>query len=219
MKVSKSDIIELIEDEKTDSFTNHLNAILKWGFRPTGEIQKREIRVWRQNVWNGVFYPIFKFHLNNDGYLVKITDRINPVGLIVYILLCAVVSIPWLYWIFDDYDPASHWIQIITWVVFFGIFGLISFKIYQMEKKIQLSQIYEILEIEVEGDKLEDEWGMKKILLRIITYALSFLLIAVCFIFVIPSGNYLIALATLLIVGVYLYSDLKILLKKGKKKQ
>ncbi|NAY93443.1 hypothetical protein GTQ34_16145 [Muricauda sp. JGD-17] len=84
-----------------------------------------------------------------------------------------------------------------------------------MEKKIQLKQIYEILEIEVENEKPEKEWGWKKILVRLITYPLSIFLVAMCFWTAIPQGKYLLAMGVLLIVGVYLYTDLKIIFKKN----
>ena len=191
-------------------------TILKWDFKPTGEIRNREIRVWRQNGWNRMFYPIFKFELNKDAHLINISDRINPVGLIIYVLFCILFSIPWLNWVFEDFDLSNHWIQILGWVIFLGIFLLIGFKIYRMEKKIQLVQIYEILDIEVENEKLEKEWSWKKILIRLITYPLSFFLIATCFLAAIPQGKYLLALGILTIVGFYLYSDLKIILEKKK---
>lgn len=172
--------------------------------------------VWRQNGWNGMFYPIFKFHLNKDGHLINISDRINPVGPIIYLIFFAVFSLPWLYWVFDDFYPLDYWPQIVGWFIFSGIFLLISFKIYRMEKQFQLAQIYEILEIDLKSKKPEKEWGFKSMILRIITYSISISLLIVCFVFVIPSGGYLSAFGILSIVGVYLYTDLKILLKKRK---
>nr|WP_298996056.1 hypothetical protein [uncultured Allomuricauda sp.] len=216
MEITKSDIVELIEEKQTDSLTTHFLTILKWDFRPTGEIRNREIRIWRQNGWNSMFYPIFKFELNSNGHLINISDRINPVGLIIFVLFCAFFSIPWLYWIFDDFDLLARWHQIVGWVIFLGIFLLIGFKIYRMEKKIQLGQIYEILDIEVEDEKPEKEWGWKKILVRLITYPLSLFLVAICFFAAIPQRKYFLVFGILLIVGVYIYTDLKLILEKKK---
>lgn len=195
---------------------NHFLTILKQDYKPIGEIKKGEIRVWRQNGWNGMFYPIFKFQLNTDGHLIHISDSINPVGLIIYFVFCALFSIPWLFWIVDDFYPIDHWQQIIGWIIFMGIFLLISFKIYKMEKQIQLDQIYEILEMELENKKTVKEWGLKSTVVRIITYSLSILLMVICFAFIIPSGDYWSAFGIFLISGVYLFTDLKILLKKRK---
>ncbi|TKD67232.1 hypothetical protein [Flavobacterium sp. ASW18X] len=85
-----------------------------------------------------------------------------------------------------------------------------------MEKKIQLEKIYEILEIEIENEKLAKQWNWKKILVRLITYPLSLFLLAMCFFAAIPQGKYLLALGILTIVGFYMYSDLKIILEKKK---
>ncbi|WP_180994001.1 hypothetical protein [Arenibacter sp. NBRC 103722] len=100
-----------------------------------------------------MFYPIFKFQLNTYGHLINISDSINPVGLIIYFVFCALFSIPWLFWIVDDFYPIDHWQQIIGWIIFMGIFLLISSKIYKMEQQIQMDQIYEILEMELENKK------------------------------------------------------------------
>lgn len=213
MEITKSDIVKLIEEKQTDSFTTHLLTVLKWNCRPSGEIRNREIRVWRQNDWNKIFYPIFKFDLNRDGHLINISDRINPIGRIIYILFCALFSIPWLHWVFEDFDILNHWIQIFGWVIFLGIFLLIGFKVYRMEKKIQLEQIYEILDIETDK-KTEKEWSWSKILTRLIMYSLSIFLIIVNILFVIPKGQFILTIVSLGLVGVYLYTDLKILMRK-----
>ncbi|MDE3744140.1 hypothetical protein [Maribacter polysaccharolyticus] len=213
MEITKSDIVKLIEEKQTDSFTTHLLTTLKWDCRPSGEIRNHEIRVWRQNGWNKIFYPIFKFDLNRDGHLINISDRINPVGRIIYFLFCVLFSIPWLHWVFEDFDISNHWIQFFGWVIFLGIFLLIGFKVYRMEKQIQLEQIYEILDIETDK-KIEKEWSWTKILTRLIMYPLSIFLIIVNILFVIPKGQFILTIVSLGLVGIYLYTDLKILMRK-----
>ncbi|TLF39753.1 hypothetical protein [Maribacter aurantiacus] len=213
MEITKSDIVKLIEEKQTNSFTTHLLAVLKSDCRPSGEIMDREIRVWRQNGWNKVFYPIFKFDLNKDGHLINISDKINPVGRIIYVLLCALFSIPWLNWVFEDFEISSHWVQIFGWVIFLGIFILVGLKVYRMEKKIQLEQIYDILDIETDK-KIEKEWSWSKIITRLIMYPLSIFLIIVNVLFIIPKGQFILTIISLGLVGVYLYTDLKILMRK-----
>ena len=212
MEITKSDIVQLIGKRRTDSFATHFFAIFKGDFRPSGEIGNRKIKIWRQNFWNTLFYPIFQFDLNKEGHLINISDRINPIGRIFFIVFCVVICIPWFYWIFDDFDLLGHWIQILTGILFLGIFILIGLKVYKMEKEIQLDQIYELLDIE--HSKTEKEWGWKKVLVRSIMYPLSIFLIAVSIFIVLPQGDYFVAIGTLTIVGFYLYSDLKIILKK-----
>jgi len=213
--INKSDIIQLIEKRETDSFKTHLYTIIKVDFRPTGEVGSRTIKIWRQNFWNRLYYPIFQFDLNKEGHLINISDRINPIGRIFFILFCVVICIPWFYWIFNDFDLLGHWIQFLTGIIFLGIFILVGFKVYKMEKEIQLDQIYKLLDIEIEPSKTEKEWGWKKVLVRSILYPLSIFLIAVSIFVVLPQGDYSLAIGTLTIVGFYLYSDLKIIRKKN----
>ncbi len=72
----------------------------------------------------------------------------NPFGRIIYILFCVLLSIPWLHWVIGDFEISNHWFQIIGWVIFLANFPYVGFKVYRMEKNIQLKQIYEILDID-----------------------------------------------------------------------
>ncbi|WP_148639126.1 hypothetical protein [Aquimarina longa] len=65
---------------KEDTFLNHLWNIFSRDFRPKGEIDRNEIKVWKQNLWNSAFYPIFKFELNTNNHLTNITSKLNPIG-------------------------------------------------------------------------------------------------------------------------------------------
>jgi hypothetical protein len=218
VEITKSDIIKLIEERKTDSFETHLWIILKRDFRPAGEIGNREVKVWRMNFWNGFFYPIFQFDLNQEGHLVNISDRINPAGRLFLILFCVLICIPWFHWIFDDFDLLEHWPQILVGFIFLGTCILIGFKIYKMEMKMQLKEIYELLDIEVEHSETEKEWNWKKILVRFIMYPLSLFFIFISIFLVIPKGGFIMAIATLTLIGLYLYSDVKIMMQKRKRK-
>jgi len=214
LEITKSDIVKLIEKRETDSFLNHLVNILKWDYQSIGEVRNREIRIWQQNSWNRMFYPIFKLDLNKDGHLINISHSINSAGKVIYILFLITISIIWLHSIFDDFDLSAHIVQISGWFIFITIFLLISFKVYRMEKKIQLENIYEILDMEIENEQTESEWGWKKILTRLIMYPICLFLIAISFFFIMPTGKIFYMIIPLGIVGVYLYSDLKILLRK-----
>jgi len=214
VEITKSDIIKLVEETKTNSFKTHLLTILKSDFQPAGEFENRKITVWRQNLWNRLYYPIFQFDLDKKGNLVNISDRINPVGKIFFCLFCIVTCIPWFYWIFNDFDLSAHWIQTFTGLIFLGTFILIGLQVYKIELQIQLNQIYELLDMETEPIKVKKEWGWKKVLVRSITYPLSVFLIAVSIFLVLSQRDYFAAIGTLIIVGFYLYSDLKIIIKK-----
>ncbi|MCR9265172.1 MAG: hypothetical protein NXH86_13530 [Flavobacteriaceae bacterium] len=170
------------------------------------------------NFWNGFFYPIFQFDLNKEGHLVNISDRINPVGRLFLSLFCLLTCIPWFYWIFDDFDVLEHWPQILIGLIFLGTLILIGFKIYKMEMKMQLKEIYELLDMEIEHSETKKEWGWKKIMVRLIMYPLSLFLILVSIFFTLPAKGYFTVLVVLIIVGLYLYSDVKILMQKRRRK-
>lgn len=216
MEITKSDIIKLIEEKRTDNFSTHLVTIFKRDFRPAGEVRNYEIRVWRQHGWNRTFYPIFKFDFNKEEKLVNISDRLNPAGKVFFAFLCVLFSIPWLYWVFEDFDFLTHWIQVLGWIVFMAILFFIAFKAYQVEKEIQLDQIYEIVDMEVNKTP-EKEWSSAKIITRLVMYPLSIFLVIVNILVIIPRGGYLVAIVFFGLIGAYLYSDLKIL-ARGKRK-
>ena len=218
MEITRTDILKLIEERKTDSFETHLWSILKRDFKPAGEIGNREVKVWGMNFWNGFFYPIFQFDLNQEGHLIKISDRINPAGRLFFGLFCILTCIPWFYWVIDDFDLLEHWPQILTGIIFLGALIFIGLKIYKMEKEMQLKEIYELLEMEIEPSTTEKEWGWKKIAVRLIMYPLSLFLIFISIFLLVPKGSYIMAMVTLILVSLYLYSDVKIIRQKRRRK-
>ena len=135
----------------------------------------------------------------------------------IFILLCALFSIPWLYWVVDDFYITAHWPQIIAWVVFLSIFIIIGFRVYRIEKEIQLDQIYEILDIEI-NRKPENEWSFGKTLTRLVMYPLSIFLIIVNILLFIPQGQIFLIIGSLGLVGVYIYTDIKIVRRKKSQK-
>ena len=98
--------------------------------------------------------------------------------------------------------------------VFLLIFITIFRKLYQSEKQNQLDEIFEFLDIEVEEKKLEKEWSLKNILIRLFTYPLCLFLIGLNIFLIIPNGQYILALGTFGFVGFYLFADLKMIFKK-----
>ena len=72
MEVTKKDVEKLIELRKENTFLNHFWNVFSRDFRLKGEIGRNEIKVWKQNMWNATFYPIFTFEFNANNHL-KIT--------------------------------------------------------------------------------------------------------------------------------------------------
>ncbi|CAM3525574.1 hypothetical protein [Aequorivita lipolytica] len=214
MEITKKDIEQLIELKREDTFFNHLKTIYSFDFRPTGEIGRNEIKLWRQNSWNRTFYPIFRFELNANNHLINITDKLNPIGK-TFILI---FLLGFLYLIFPEnpfeFDVIDNW-PITTFIIVMVITVVfISRMVYRFEKKNQLEQIFKLLDIEVEEKKIENEWSWKNILIRLFTYPFCIFLIGVNIFSIIPNGQYFLALGTFLVVGYYLIADIKMIVRK-----
>ena len=214
MEITKKDIEKLIELRKENTYLNHLWNVFSRDFRPKGEIGRNEIKVWNQSIWNVAFYPIFTFELNANNNLTNITDKLNPIGkTIVGLFLIGI-----LYFVFTnlstDFDFLENWLAILIASVFLLIFITIFRKLYQSEKQNQLDEIFAFLDIEVEEKKLEKEWSLKNILIRLFTYPFCLFLIGLNIFLIIPNGQYILALGTFGFVGFYLFADLKMIFKK-----
>ena len=214
MEITKKDVEKLIELRKKDTFLNHLWNIFSRDLRPTGEINRNVIKVWNQNLWNATFYPIFKFEFNANNHLINITDRLNPVGKI----LIGLFIFGFLYFVLPknptEFNFIGNWPIIVFIVLFASIFVLVARMIYRFEKRNQLDEIFELLDMEVEEKKLEKEWSTKNILIRLFTYPFCLFLIGLNIFLIIPNGGYILAVGIFGFVGFYLIADLKMILKK-----
>ncbi|WP_438425529.1 DUF443 family protein [Aquimarina macrocephali] len=199
---------------KGDTFLNHLWNVFSRDFRPKGEIRRNEIKVWNQNLWNSAFYPIFKFELNVNNHLINITDKLNPIGK----TLIGLFSIGILYFVLTnvspDFDFLENWLPILIGSVFLLILITVFRKLYLFEKKNQLEEIYEILDIEIEKKQPEKEWSLKNILIRLFTYPFCLFLIGINIFLLIPKGQFIMALCSFGFVMFYLVTDLKMIFRK-----
>ncbi|MBP2833052.1 hypothetical protein J8281_12720 [Aquimarina sp. U1-2] len=199
---------------KEDTFINHLWNVFSRDFRSKGEISRNEIKVWKQNFWNSAFYPIFKFELNANNHLTDITNKLNPIGK----MLIGLFLIGILYFILTnfstDFDFLENWLPILIGSVFLLILITVFRKLYLFEKKNQLEEIYEILDIEIEKEQPEKEWSLKNILIRLFTYPFCLFLICINLFLLIPEGQFILALSSFGFVGFYLVTDLKMIFRK-----
>jgi hypothetical protein len=218
MEVTKKDVEELIELRKKDTFLNHLWNIFSRDMRAKGEINRNEIKVWSQNMWNLTFYSIFTFEFNANNHLTNITDKMNPVGK----TLIGIASLWFLYLIFPnnptEFNPIDKWLWIAIIAVFVFLGVLLSRKIYKMERKNQLEEIYEILDIEIEEKPPEKEWSLKNILIRLFTYPFAIFVITICVWSLFANGikSIFLTLFGIGICGMYLYSDVRMIIKNKK---
>ena len=218
MEVTKKDVEKLIELRKKDTFLNHLWNIFSRDMRAKGEINRNEIKVWSQNMWNLTFYSIFTFEFNANNHLTNITDKMNPVGK----TLIGIASLWFLYLIFPnnptEFNPIDKWQWITIIAVFVFLVVWVSRKIYKMERKNQLEEIYEILDIEIEEKTPENEWSLKNILIRLFTYPFAIFVIAICVWSLFSNGikSIFLTLFGIGICGMYLYSDVRMIIKNKK---
>ena len=221
MEITKKDVEKLIEIEKENSFLNHLWNIFSRDMRAKGEIKLNEIKLWNQNVWNMTFYPIFTFEFNSKNHLTNITDKMNPVGkaiigiATIWFLYLIFPKIPTEFNLFDNWK----WITLITIFVLLGV--IVSRKIYKIERKNQLEEIYEILDIEINEKVPENEWSMKNILIRLFTYPFSIFVITICVWSLFEEGlkSIFMTIFGIGICGMYLYSDIKMIMNNKKVKR
>lgn len=214
MEVTKKDIEKLIELRKEDTFLNHLWNVFSNDFRIKGEINQREIKVWQQNNWNKSFYPIFKFEMDSNNHLTNIKDALNPFGK----TLIGLFTIGFLYFILSncsaDFDFFENLRPILIILIFLIFLIIVSRKIYSLEKQNQLDEIFEILNIEVQEKEPEKEWSLKNIFIRLFTYPFCMFIIGINVFLIIPDGHYFLAFGTLIIIGFYLITDLKMIFRK-----
>jgi hypothetical protein len=86
-------------------------------------------------------------------------------------------------------------------------------KLYYFEKQNQLDHIFDILEIQVEEKEPEKEWSIKNILIRLFTYPFCLFLIGLNIFLIIPNGQYILAIASFIVIGFYLIADLKMIFR------
>lgn len=168
-----------------------------------------DIRIWKQSFWNTFFYPIFIFELDNNNELIKIKDKLNPVCK----FIIGLITTGFIYYL-TGWDFTIAWPIITILCVFAIIVALVARMIYRFEKKNQLEEIHKILGIESTSNKTNKTWSLKRFLMRLFLYPFCAFLIGLNIFLIIPNGQYFLALATFVVVGIFIVSDLKILIKK-----
>jgi len=221
MEVTKKDVEKLIELRKENTFLNHLWNVFSRDMRAKGQINQNDIKVWNQNIWNMTFYPIFTFEFNTKNHLTNITTELNPVGK----TLIGIILIGLIWLIFpknlSEFDLADSW-QMATFLAIFSFLIVwIANKLYRFEKQNQLEQIFEILDVETDEKKPEKEWSLKNILIRLFTYPFSIFVISICAWSLFANGikSIFLTLFGIGICGMYLYSDIKMIMNNKKAKQ
>ena len=218
MEVTKKDVEKLIELRKENTFLNHLWNIFSRDMTAKGEVSRNEIKVWRQNMWNLTFYPIFTFEFNANNHLINISTKLNPVGKMIIGFI--IIGLIWL--IFpknlSDFDILEKWQMATFLLVFSFLIVWVARKVYRYETQNQLEQIFEILDIEVEEKKPEREWSLKNVLIRLFTYPFSLFIVFISVWLLYENGirNILQSVIGIGVCGMYLYADIKMIMRAKK---
>jgi hypothetical protein len=145
LKILKSDIEKLIKVKKKDSFINHFFTIINLDYKPNGEVGKNEIKFWKFNLWIAIFYPIFIFKLNSKKEVTSINSKLNSFGKLIYVLFFILLTSFFKDINFTTINVSSIFFIVLIYLLFISLFILLSFKIYNLEKKNQLESIYKEL--------------------------------------------------------------------------
>ena len=213
MELTRIHIQKLVKVKKADTFWNHFVYSLATNYRVNGEVKKNIIKIWQKRTFRGIFYPVFTFEFDNENQLIKITDKLNPYGKAIQLIFPFIFFLPLIYTGLSHFETKQFFICGIILLVLFLAISLLNSKLYQYEKKEQLKEFRKVLNIKEEEKAPEKEWSIKMILTRLFIYPFCFALILLNIFLIIPQGSFFIAIPTLVIVGIYLYSDLKMIFK------
>jgi len=159
-----------------------------------------------------------------------VTDELNPFAKYSQLLFPLFFFFPLLSTAFSDFHLKKFLICISIFLILTFACYLVSRKIYSYNRKDLLTDFYQLLNISSKNiqlakqarskildaeteEKPAKEWSTSKILTRLFIYPFCLALILFSIFGMIPDGKFILAIPILAIVGVYLYSDLKIILK------
>jgi hypothetical protein len=215
MQITKSDISRLVKIQKADTFWNHFVYSMTFYYKTTGEVKNNSIKIWQKRNTRGIFYPVFTFEFDNQNRLIKITDKLNSYGKATQLIFPFIFFLPLIYTSIIHFELKQFIIGGTIILFLFLALSLLNRKLYQYEKKEILKEFRKTLNIREEKTS-EKEWSRKMILTRLFIYPVCFALIVLNILLLIPEGEFFIAIPTLCIIGIYLYSDLTMIFKTEK---
>ncbi|KAF2342462.1 hypothetical protein [Flavobacterium tistrianum] len=233
MEVTKSDIQKLIQVQKENTFFNHFICSLKKDYKIYGNIEKHKIIIWQRTGWTGSSYSLYSFEFDSEDILTKVNDKLNPFAQFSQLLFPLFFFFPLLLTAFTDFQIKKFLACISVFLFLTFACYLLSRRIGLVNKKDQLTDFYQLINIKVNNkqltkqhrsrildseteEKSENEWSGGKILTRLFTYPFCLALILFSIFGMIPDGKFFIAIPILAIAGVYLYSDLMMIFKQNK---
>ena len=228
--VEKKDIEKLIIQNKKSTLKNHWNDAFFYNTtKYSGEIKSNELLIWRSSYFLRGAYPIFRLTFDQNGKLNGIKTEKNP-----YYKLLNKISITFLIvlnlvLIFTtEFKPAVLGIIGISLLGFF--LYLFLFNVTKYETKILTKELKEAIEnIEKENNpKLENipkmnlkkekvkEWTFPKILTRLLLYPFCLLILWLSLTGFLDEGMILYRIFGIIIVLVYIITDIILTIRRNK---
>ena len=225
--INKEDIEKLVLERKKSNLKTHFNDMFFINtIKYSGEVRKSEILLWHSSHWLRGGYPIFHLQFDSENKLVGIKSELNPFGKLFDKIALVVIGIFALFPILGNGFTKGWLGSIFILFVAFILFLILS-KASKSEKKIMIEELKEKIE-NIEREKFpkkfigkpekeipkENEWTLKKILIRIFFYPISVLIIYFCITEILPNGKATHALFGIGVCGLYLVADVLNILKK-----
>lgn len=213
--ITKETVEALLTERKKDSLSSHLPFLRSTGHGLIGEVKSREVRLWRYSRFLGMFYTVLTLSFNESGQLIKASTAMNSFGRIVYLLLYLfpplMVSDLLLHFTSLKVALLSIAILVSSWAFLF----VVSTAIYRFEKNNFLEMVGSRLGVRLTKEKpLEQkEWTFEKIVTRLFLYPFSLSFIVFGAFYLIPAGNYMLAMGAMIFAGTYLSYDISMIIK------
>jgi len=221
LKISKQDIVKKIKKHRKDSLWGHFLTSFYLTQDVYADVRKDKIIVWNWGFLFGSFYSVIIFEFNSKNELIKVSDKLNSFGKLLSLLILGGFSFPFLSLFFEDFNVRLIFV-IIIYLVFIAIVALIGKSIYKFEKNETKEYYFKLFDIEENSEKENKprrEWSLKNTTIRFFAYLLCLMLSLISiFIMLDNPVNILLGVILLSMVANYLYFDLKIILKKNRKK-
>jgi len=187
----------------------------------------KEYAIWTTDYYIGTLYPTLKIHFDSRNKITKIESELSLNGkfwLLVLVSLIVALSLKFLFVpIIEnlEYFGFSEVFKLLFFGVFtYGLYWVLR-RIYNNERKWLVNDLKVAVGLltQEEVDKSmerKNEWTIRMTLFRIFAYPFSIFVIIYCVFYMIPKGD-LKGLIGPPLAGLYLYSDIKTLIRKREK--
>jgi len=224
MKSHKEKIDELITLERDNNLLNHILTSLFNRGETIAEKNLNEYIIWMTNYWVGTFYPIFRINFNEKNEINKIKSELSLNGKLWALILgglivsffAFLVIIPMI----EDFEYLDYSALIILGIYGFLVFGIywVFRKVYLNETEYLLNELKIVIGLDTEEnieniENAKNERTIKMTIFRLFFYPFTLFIIFMSG-YLIYKGGYLKGVFGIILGIGYLYSDIRIILKK-----